>query len=70
MADKIERAYDSRIATRVTGKHRTAMERAAKRAGLDLGAWARLILVAASSPPGKSIAADVARAQAAAGIEV
>jgi len=43
------RVFDSRVATRTTDKQRAAMERAAKRAGLDLGTWARVVLVAASS---------------------
>lgn len=61
------KAFESRIATRCTEKQRAAMERAAKRAGLELGAWARLVLVAASST-GKTVAGDVERARAAGGV--
>ena len=62
-ATKSGRTYDTHVATRTTKKQRRAIERAAKKAGLDLGTYVRLVLLAASGA--SPVADDLARAKSA-----
>ena len=58
-----QKQFDARVSTRTTADGREAMERAAARAGLDLGTWARVVLTAAASTDADGgIAGDALRA--------
>lgn len=60
----MSRTYEEIVATRFTTKQRHDIERAAKRAGLDLGTWLRVVALAASGS--STLADDLARARKAA----
>jgi len=55
------RTYTERIAARVTDTQLEHMRRAAKRAGLDLATWARVVLVAAVTLPADNICGQTMR---------